>query len=452
MVKQSRSILFTLWLLLIPLPLFFPLFILDYTPYYDQFSSLSFYPNLVLALPIIFIGCLGTRWRAIRRTNIFKPLSLSIPLCLLVLLTAISIGFAAVDGRLAAIMLFRLTIALLLYFAIKSDWLTHEMVSTAMLIFLCVQGIAAGLQFWLQDDLGLQWLGELDLEPVPGGGSIIFGQDEYWLRGYGLAPHPNILGGLVGSALLIVLFGWDQTNSSFRRFITAIAIFLGTFGLAITFSRSAWLGTAVGLAAGFSLKLLRSIKLDGTLQLKIHLIQPLRLHTIQQLTPIVLAIALFIPLALPPLQARAQPQENQIVTQSIGERQILIEVAFDFIGDSFPIGIGAGNFGPAMLTHPERETFPNIHPVHNVPLLLTAELGLLGGAAWLWLMLFPAGYGLWSWWKGSLTPSMIGIIGALLVLATVDLFDYYSWGWPHGLTWRWMLFGLLAKKKPRNRG
>ncbi|MFK7800098.1 MAG: O-antigen ligase family protein [Anaerolineae bacterium] len=397
----------------------------------------------MLAIPILIFG-----WQAFNRPTFFQPLGLTIPLLLLTAITAVSIFYSAVDGRLAAIILARLLISLLLYFSLKSSWLTFNSIFSAFLIFFAVQGIAAIIQYWTQDDLGLQWLGELDLAPEPGRGSIIFGQGEYWLRSYGLAPHPNILGGLVGSALLIVCFSRNHVCPPWFSWLAPIGIFFGAMGLCFTFSRSAWLGTAVGLLFGLFLKFLSDLLASSTEQKTFQSrIQHFIKVAILQLAPLALAVAVFIPAARGPLQARSQPQESQVVTQSVGERQILIDVAFDLIGDSFPWGVGAGNFGPAMLLHPDKETFPNIHPVHNLPMLLTAELGLLGGATWVWLMLFPAGYGLIALIRrpDALTAPMIGLIAALLVLATVDLLDYYSWGWPHGLTWRWMLFALLGK-------
>ena len=447
MGKTGRFALFTLWLLLIPLPLFYPLITFDYSPYYDQFSSFSLYPNFVVATVIFAVG-----WGGVSRSDLFRPLTLTIPLGLLCLLTAFSIGYAAVDGRLAAIVLARLLIAFALYVTLKSNWLDQYLIFNALILFLCVQGGIAAAQFWLQDDLGLAWLGELDLEPVPGGGSIIFGVDEYWLRGYGLAPHPNILGGMAGSALLIVLFG------PYAQKVKQVVLFLGCLGLLVTFSRSAWVGTAFGLMVGLLFRLFsmfkQQMRLDAGGAVLVHknditlTFRRFVKSTLLQSLPLLLAIAIFLGGAWGPLQARSQPQENQVVTQSVGERQLLTDIAYDFIGDHFWLGLGAGNFGPAMLDHPNREMYPNIHPVHNLPLLLTAELGILGGVTWVWLMLFPIGYGGYVLWhaNGRLDSWSIALIAGLSVFIVIDLFDYYSWGWPHGLTWRWMLFALLGQQ------
>ena len=435
--EKSIGLLFTLWLLLIPLPLFNPIYRLDYEPYYYQFSSFSLYPNQLVAL-LLAGSAFAFYWRKID----LRPRLVTLPLILLCLLTLLTAPWAIVSGSLAIVMFVRMSIALVLFFALKTVPISLQTLLRALLLFLAVQGILATVQYVIQDDLGLRWLGEFDLRAEPGGGSIIFGRDEYWLRSYGLTPHPNILGGFVASALAAALFLWDETAPAVRRWQFVGSIFFGTMALLLTFSRSAWLGAAAACTFALGFQLLNSLAPQKrTPKLTSHTL----MRTIaSQLIPIAFAVGLFVMLAWPALQARFRPLPNQTVTQSVGERQLLHNLAFEIIGDRPIFGIGAGNFGPVMLDHPDRETFPNIHPVHNVPLLLWAELGVLGGLSWLTLMLIPAVFVLSAWRNGRLTPWLLGTAAALLALAVVDLFDYYSWGWPHGLTWRWMWFGLLA--------
>ncbi len=439
LIQKWGGWLFALWLLLIPLPLYLPIFELDYQPYYIQFSSFSLYPNQAIAAVLLLGGWVYSGGRL----NL-RPYSLTIPLLALTCLTFVSMFTAHVDGQLSTIQLGRLLIALSLVFALKNLVLPAKSIYLALLLFLIVQGIAATLQFGLQNDLGLWFLGEADIEPLPGRGSIIFGPNEtYWLRSYGLAPHPNILGGFVASALCAALFWQDGESPAVSKWLLMPALFLGTLALLFPFSRSAWLGAGLGI--GFGLKVLVLSVIRSTQPTKQGWLSLSKLGSqLKKLIPLGLAIILFWIMARPAIQARSQPLPNQTVTQSVGERQLLQELAFEFISDNRVLGLGAGNFGPAMLDHPNRETFPNIHPVHNVPLLLTAELGFFGGAIWIWLMLAPAGIALLAAWHGRLTPELLGCVAALLALAAVDLFDYYSWGWPHGLTWRWMWFALLA--------
>ncbi|MEM8863176.1 MAG: O-antigen ligase family protein, partial [Chloroflexota bacterium] len=300
------------------------------------------------------------------------------------------------------------------------------------------QGAVAAGQFLLQDDLGLRYLGEYDLVAEPGQWSIVFGQNRVWLRGYGISPHPNILGGLLGSALLIVFMTVQSITGRRWWWLGYAALFFGTAGLIVTFSRSAWLGFFVGFGFCFVAQFVQEKQLPSIMRFSPTL-------------PILAALMVFIPLSMPVLQARSTPQENQVVTQSVGERQILNQYAIEVIRDNWALGQGAGNFAPAMLVHPDRDQFVNIHPVHNLPLLLIAELGILGGALWIWLMLCPVLATGINAWHGQANRFEIGVAAALVALAAVDLFDYYSYGWPHGMMWRWMLFGLfaLAQISPR---
>ena len=87
------------------MPLFYPIYFLDYVPYYDQFSSFSLYPNQAIAFIFIFVGI-----AFLGRSDSLQPLPITIPLLLLSLLTLLSTFTAQVDGRLAAIQLDRTAI------------------------------------------------------------------------------------------------------------------------------------------------------------------------------------------------------------------------------------------------------------------------------------------------------------------------------------------------------
>lgn len=428
MIKKGLPYLFGVWVFLIVIPPFLPLFTLNYPPYYDQFSSLSLYPHFI---PLTFILFL-TPWGKVN----LSPLPITTPLILLAAGVAVSASYAAVDSRLALIMLARILLALITYFALKHLPLPPQHIVWAVVAFVLCQGTVAVLQFIIQDDLGLRFLGEYDLVAEPGCWSIVFGADQVWLRGYGLTPHPNILGGLLASGLAVVFCGSETKSSKWLLGLSIFSFAMGVAGILVTFSRSAWLGAFAGLAFG----LLAFLLLNGRSMFA--LIQDRQI--IFYVMAFVIGTGVMLPSALPVLHARSTPQENQVMTQSVGERQILNRYALDVIQGNWVLGQGGGNFGPAMLETPNRNAFVNIHPVHNVPLLVTAELGFAGGLIWLWLMAFPPLFTLREAWCGRANRFLIGMAAALVALAVVDLFDYYSYGWPHGITWRWMFFGLFA--------
>src|SRR5690606_34838342 len=106
-------------------------------------------------------------------------------------------------------------------------------------------------QFFQQTDLGLEWLGELPLNPAFSGVTVLGARGTRWLRAYGLTTHPNQLGALLTALLLFLLPAWltlIQTGDSRRRLLLyTTGIALGLAGLYVSFSRSAWLAFGGGL-------------------------------------------------------------------------------------------------------------------------------------------------------------------------------------------------------------
>ena len=112
------------------------------------------------------------------------------------------------------------------------------------------------------------------------------------------------------------------------------------------------------------------------------------------------------------------------------------------------LGVGLANY-PTALYHLARETvaaYPVYQPVHNVLLLATAELGVLGGGLWLALLVAPW-LALWrkrqtvqmtAWWAGT--------GGALAALAVVSFFDAYPWSAHQGKLMLWLILGLWARQ------
>jgi hypothetical protein len=83
-------------------------------------------------------------------------------------------------------------------------------------------------------------------------------------------------------------------------------------------------------------------------------------------------------------------------------------------------------------------------PVHNIPLLLSAELGPLGGLTWLFLLLaFVLGL---RQRRAHLAqnPWFLGWSLALLALFAASFFDFYLWSWQSGRVMLWLVLGLWA--------
>src|SRR6185503_11043774 len=131
------------------------------------------------------------------------------------------------------------------------DW-NHSWnsVMLGLCVALSVQLIAGFIGFAQQSTaflrpLGLEWPGMLD--PFTSGAVVVHAPDGVQvLRAYGTFPHPNILGGFTLVTLLgpISLFFTGK-----KLYHPALILYaLGVCLLALTFSRSAWMGMMICLS------------------------------------------------------------------------------------------------------------------------------------------------------------------------------------------------------------
>jgi len=99
------------------------------------------------------------------------------------------------------------------------------------------------------------------------------------------------------------------------------------------------------------------------------------------------------------------------------------------------------------------EAYPIYQPVHRVPLLATAELGLPGGLIWLVLALGPwVTLGLHGRrWPSSRFPAglAIGVMGAIAALTVISWFDFYPWFSQQGRLLAWLCWGMFAASAAR---
>ena len=81
--------------------------------------------------------------------------------------------------------------------------------------------------------------------------------------------------------------------------------------------------------------------------------------------------------------------------------------------------------------------------VHNVPLMLAAEVGVPGGLAWVWLWIAPLV--LLVKRRYHLTHPEIGaLVMSVFAVGIIALWDSYPWSLESGRLLSIMLFGLLV--------
>lgn len=278
-------------------------------------------------------------------------------------------------------------------------------------------------QFLVQHDLGLRLLGESALSPTLEGVAKV-GGDEPRIRAYGSLPHPNLLAAYLAAAIFfvgtIILWPWRPQNRRWLAVATLSLIILAS-GLVLTFSRVAILMVVANgaLAILFSYRIWRRL-------------------------PAVAGVAAagFVITALlvwPDLMGRSQlnsPRETGVANRVVG-----YDLAAQMLTNR-PLGVGAGNF---VLAAPElRADLPGYQyqPVHNAPLLIAAELGLLAAGlvlafivrlGWLFHRLRPR-----QRRTATLNFSLFVLAG---VFVAMGLADHFFWSLPQGL---WLVTLLAA--------
>jgi O-antigen ligase len=117
------------------------------------------------------------------------------------------------------------------------------------------------------------------------------------------------------------------------------------------------------------------------------------------------------------------------------------------------LGVGLGNYPVALywLARDMVAAYPVYQPVYNVNLLVTAELGILGGLLWLGLISLPW-LSLWLHrWQVRITPWWSGLSGALVALTAVSVFDHYVWSSHQGRLMFCLVLGLWAREWEESR-
>ena len=305
-----------------------------------------------------------------------------------------------------------------------------------LLIITFVQGTVAIAQFALQKDLGLLALGELPLNPAFEGITVLYARNQPWLRAYGLTAHPNLLGALL-AMILLWLLPLIGRRAGWLHWMLLATISIGLLGLFVSFSRSAWLAFVCGLLTW----LLGHRRLPAFRNLT----QSIRLSWswlpfALLLLPVLLLLAFNYDLVLSRFIALDTPIEAQSLNQRLADDRLALQI----IGRHLWRGVGLGNYEQLA-----RKIEPEASRVHNIPLYVTAELGVLAAGLWLWLIIPP----FWGWWRGKYSRQNPGTLAkattfssaqlapwvAMIIMNMLDTMVWWSSNWQTAV-----LFALLA--------
>ncbi len=275
-------------------------------------------------------------------------------------------------------MLFRILIFAIIYLLLINKIATQDSLTKVLILAGTFQSIIAIMQFGEQKSIGLSFLGEPNLEAS--NIAKIDVNDSKIIRSYGTMPHPNILAGFLTISVIL--------GMKFKKWMPLIGLCI--VGIILTFSRSAMVAIAICMLL-FTIANIRQLK---------------KYYIYALIGVIAVSIAVFF--TYPSLKSHI------FSTYEINERLESIPIAISMIEGNL-LGVGWQNSSNLMQQYTEEKIKPwDYQPIHNIYLLITAELGIFGIALVLFLIFY------------SITSGKDPTIKyALIALCIIGLFDHY---------------------------
>lgn len=399
------------------------------------YTDFFLYPSDIFIALTVICG-LAAPFAARRRFS-RGPWYFFVPLVGLTALSFLS-AIVSVDPALTLYHSMRFLLLFGVYLALVNTPVPPIWIVVPLSLGVLVQGSVAILQFARQGSLGLQMFGELSLNPLDSGTSILRYDDVRILRAYGLTDHPNLLGGFLAFALIYILGYYLVPTHGRVRYLAVLPLTLGILALFFTFSRAAELALLLGI-----ILLLVAALRDAAYRRR----RIFDLALVAALAFVLLLVPVFTNqrVVLQRLGQNNAFTENVGEVRSLFERDALIDSANRIFYGHELLGVGNGALALGMY-YLDKE-FPKEYyyqPAHVVLLDAAAEMGILGGFFWLWLMVAPL---IVSWVRRAAlaaSPWTAATAAVIVAMLVVGFFDYYTWFWQSGRIWQWSAWALFA--------
>jgi O-antigen ligase len=264
-------------------------------------------------------------------------------------------------------------------------------------------------------------------------------ETERFLRAYGATPHPNVLAAWLFLGIFSFYF-WYLYAKKERSFWSVLLCYVPLlWGFFFTFSRIAIALWILGVAVRLGLSVI--------FRRRFHF-SPIFLKRIMILFVVsVAAVLLFAYAYWPIVEARLHISGNdQALTQRLAYNKIAGQVT-----ENNPwLGVGVGQFVWNMLERLPAYGAYFYQPVHNIYLLISSEVGLIGAfifGAFIFLLIYR--YVVITKLQTMREWSFLIIVVSVL---TMGLFDHFLWTLQQGQLMLWLVlafahtgFSSLAK-------
>ncbi|MEA2007034.1 MAG: O-antigen ligase family protein [Patescibacteria group bacterium] len=330
--------------------------------------------------------------------------------------------------------------AFLLFFIAKELFRSNQTKKYSVIfIFLggVLQSLITLMQFVAQKSLGLKLLGESVIAPdILGVAKFEFAAEKF-IRGYGTFPHPNILGTFLLFALAAGMWLFLKKKNG-QNSIGNVGLITGNTlifaGIFLSYSRSVLFALVI-----FATTLLFAHK-KYIIEIYQKYCQKLRVHfflhgAIGLIIVFSVLFALYN-LFIPRLCLTDCPNDKSIVL-----RLLYNKAAFATISERPITGVGSGCFVYYLSENSSFGLQPwERQPVHNLYLLITSELGLLGLISF--LLFLATQINSKHVLKRKLLSNPLVIIFFMFLI--LGLFDHFFWTIPQAQTIFWLSLAFFA--------
>jgi putative inorganic carbon (hco3(-)) transporter len=358
--------------------------------------------GFIVSVTTVALAGLYAAWlvdRFVRRERVSRvPWGLVTPLGAYVGVVAASL-LVARDAGLYTRGLFLLVQMFLLYvYLVETVRSARDVrfIVTCLLCGLVIEGLIIGLGLAGQgvDVAGLT--SRVDLPAGDWGGPARFG---------GSVGSPNAAAGYLEMLLAPAVAVLASNLGRVWKTLATAGLALGSVALIGTLSRGGWIAAALSLAI-VCVALWRCGRLS---------------RVVLWLAAIVVATSLIFHGSI-----AARLTDDDLGSAHV--RVPLMETAFRIIADNPFLGVGANNYTAALPDYASRHQDGFLYTVHNQYLIVWAETGLVGLAAFLWFLIATIRRGLHGWKQRDpfLSPLALGFTAALvgqMVHMQVDLFN-----------------------------
>ncbi|MFA5359207.1 MAG: O-antigen ligase family protein [Patescibacteria group bacterium] len=397
---------------------------------YWEYGTISLYATDILLIVLLFCCFFVLSRKDCRISRIWWLVGI------LKLAVFISIFFAF-DWKLALYGWGRFLLGIGLFFLLTHIKYDRVKLYWSLIFAGVAQSLLALQQFFTQNVFASKWLGVASQRASDLGVSVVAAGSERFLRTYGSLPHPNILGGFLAIVLLVNIILYFELHNRDKYLVSGIkykaslllclVIFVINFvGLLLTFSRAA----ALGFLAGFIVLLLHCFIVSRSKEAIFALAKFV----------IIIAIAggIFVGLFKGPVAGRLNAN-SRLEAKSITERTAYTQEAWQIIKNHRLFGAGVKNYGLAVYNEIDGTLSAyEYQPVHNVFLLVWAEIGVVGFLLFIAPLLHCY---IANWRRRNLET--LALLVALIVLMC---FDHWLWSLAFGVYLFWGVIGLSIKR------